>query len=272
MLGYGRTIGTVSFIGLLVSFGCSGSTETLFAGTGQGGAGGVTSTMTSSDSPTGGTTSSQPTGSATTSTTTAEPTCPDWPCKLTHPQCGCEPGFKCTVDVGKKVACLPEAQSPIEEGQLCNDDCAAGLVCLPHEQPALCHRFCKSDADCVAAGSRCFYDLTNSGSPQVCTINCDPITSTGCPAPEMMCTAIYAEQKQSWASECVPAGSKGQGAACQQTQDCAPGHLCAYLLDGQMCLQFCKPQSGVCPIGTACASFSPQIHIGSIEYGACAPF
>ncbi len=265
MLTLSRSLQALWLTGFVAISGCAN--EVSFGGAGNGGAGGVTS----SGSPTTSqTTSSQPTGS----TTTSEPQCPEWPCKLTAPQCGCESGLKCTVDVDQKLTCLPEAQSPSQAGQPCNDDCAAALICLPGgEQPALCHRFCESDDDCDLPGGRCVYDLTNDGVPDACTINCDPVSSTGCPGSETMCTVVKAEQNlPTWASECVVAGSKGQGEPCLETPECATGHFCATLNNGKMCLRFCNVKLPVCPPAAACVKFTPKIVIGAVEYGACVSY
>ncbi|MFO0755949.1 MAG: hypothetical protein U0359_05635 [Byssovorax sp.] len=269
---------------------------TSFVGAGGGdtsGSGGSAATTTSSTtSGSGGSTTTSSTtsgtgGSTTTTTSTTATTgaggapCPDDPCKVTVPQCGCEAGEQCGIN-GVAVACVPEGNVPA--GQQCGlpgADCGPGTVCVQTAKSAdTCMKFCDSDADCQAPGGLCLLTLNDGmgGSIQgviLCTENCNPATNTGCPVPGTACQLL----KESggfmrFLTRCGNAGAGTQASACMSSDDCAPKFGCFNTdpadPNANACFKWCMV-NGVqnCPAGTSCNALQTPILVGNDEYGVC---
>ena len=204
--------------------------------------------------------------------------CSETPCKLTAPQCGCDPGQKCSWNNDNK-ACVADGIAQI--GEACNiAQCAAGGHCLSIGQQApltVCKAYCDSDADCFGGGSLCALQVTNPQTMQPfnqmwCSDNCDPPTGTGCTAANAKCELAQEPGGQmrffTW---CMPSGTGTDGSFCSSFEDCANGYSCIGV-DAQMnqiCLQWCNVQSPSCVSGL-CQSFpAPGVFVGTVEYGAC---
>lgn len=261
---------TVAFCGWGLGAGCSAggsSTDDDDGGGASGNAGGgsTTSTTSTTTTATGSTTSSTASG-------TGGAPCDADPCKLTPPQCGCGYDEKCTVGYDGPE-CVQDGT--IDGGQQClGTGCKAGYICSDFvDPPETCHQFCDSDADCQAPGGACVLSLTITGSSEytvtLCSEDCDPITSAGCPVPGMRCDALRDDgPPERFFTMCVPAGSAAQEQACSGIADCAPGLSCFTVDSDKMCLTWCDVASPQCPTGT-CRSTDPPTLVGSTEYGVC---
>jgi hypothetical protein len=216
------------------------------------------------------------TGSNVTSTSSG-PSCPDDPCKLTLPQCGCAAGEQCSVD-GSGRACIPTGST--QNGQSCaGPDCAPGLLCVnTSDTVSTCGKFCDDDGDCTAPGGLCIIGL-NDGSGNaipgvtMCTENCDPTTNVGCPAAGTSCQVAQESAGQMrFLTHCDGAGNKQQGATCVTNADCAPTFGCYRISTGPdvfQCLKNCKMSTQSCPAGAQCLFFQTPELVGNEEYGAC---
>ncbi|MBI4702621.1 MAG: hypothetical protein HY744_15985 [Deltaproteobacteria bacterium] len=211
--------------------------------------------------------------------------CVEEPCKLVVPQCGCPKGEKCTVNkVEAKRVCQPIDPKPVGWAEQCTvDTCDAGFMCLKTGvgSKLTCHKFCAADEDCAPPGGLCVIQLQAFSKPiegaKVCTVNCDPITNTGCKVEGMKCDiAQEPDPPNRWLTDCTGSGSKKQGESCFGSNQCAPGIGCFTLTKPDnsketLCLTYCSVKNPSCPNGTSCGSFQTPIQIGSIEYGACVP-
>lgn len=244
-------------------------------------AGGNPTTGSNTTSSTG--TDATSTGSDTTSTssTTAStgsgPACAEDPCKLTVPQCGCAAGEQCSVD-GVGVACAPMGNTA--NGQVCTgNDCSPGLLCVnTTASTSTCAKFCDSDADCTAPGGLCIIglnDANNNVIPGVtlCTENCDPTTSIGCPVAGTSCEVVQeAAGQMRFLTHCTAAGAGQQNDPCVSSADCAPKFNCfnTTMPSAVKCLKNCKASApNGCPAGTTCKFFAVPELVGVEKYGAC---
>jgi hypothetical protein len=273
----------------MVAVGASCAKGTTYMGIGGSGAeGGSGPTSSSSASSSGSSTtssssstSSSGTVSSSSSTSSSGSGCPDTPCKVTSPQCGCAAGEACTVQSGA-VTC--GQAGPDLEGQACGtsatDLCQAGLLCVT-ASPTVgqCLAFCDSDSDCQAPGGICLLTLDNGmgGSiPNVtiCTPNCDPLTNAGCPATSMCDLRRESMGLMRWLTLCDPAGTKTKGQVCDPTaNDCAPKFTCINNGTNNVCLQYCNVNAPNCPAGQTCGALQDQnfqpITLGNVTFGVC---
>ncbi len=204
----------------------------------------------------------------------------DDPCKLSSPQCGCEPGDRCILVAGGR-ACAPEGDKGILEP--CVGNCQAGLQCINAGTGtgSFCHQHCDVDADCtlpsVGPGGICALGLNGGG--QVCSHNCDPVSDTGCDAnPNLKCDiGREADGAERWFSRCLGAGTLAFDAVCTGAAECSPGSSCIPIENepDSRCLAWCTNPGtgGTCPQGAShiCNGFGTPILIGAVEYGACVP-
>lgn len=222
------------------------------------------------DSGTGGGVDSGP-GSDAGGTDAGGPACPESPCRLVAPQCGCPGDQGCYIDTSDQRAC--GARGPEREGQACSGPtaCQAGLMCLG--SGGFCARFCDSDADCSGAGSICGVRLLDaSGAPipnvTLCSISCDPLTGSGCPSGQG-CAIL---QEQSGAMRgftiCRAEGPGTAGSPCFTEEDCRTGHICADAGFGDECIQLCTSDFD-CGILELCNPFSPRLTVSGTEWGYC---
>jgi hypothetical protein len=197
--------------------------------------------------------------------------CPELPCKLVLPQCGCAEGLACTL-VGTARKCAV-AGSKLD-GEACNGDCVAGHVChaamLGFTEPLVCHRACVSDADCEAPGGRCLLNVANVAKG--CTHDCNAVSGEGCPASATKCEVLMPSDGSSTLTACVPHGTLGAFKACRSTLDCGPGLSCFNANGSLICLRWCRVgTAGDCTAGYSCHPLPKPAKIGAVEYGVCYP-
>lgn len=201
------------------------------------------------------------------------PPCSEQPCKLTLAQCGCADGEKCTLTMPATRACVPDGT--IELGEACNqfaDECKAGGRCINVLGNASCLRFCTDDADCGGTpGAKCALDYQGSVD-KLCSINCDPITGTGCLPANSKCESLQLTMNGPVFTSCVASGVGVQGDMCSDTGDCSAGYGC-FTVTNMMtmtvqCLRWCNVNMPFCTVGT-CQTLTPPLQIGSINYGVC---
>ena len=282
---------------LLLAAGCAKASATGGVGGDSSGPGGGTTTgnpttgnttsaggnPTTGSNATGTTgTDSTSTGSTTTAASTATstgsgPACAENPCKLTVPQCGCPAGEQCGVD-GVGIACTPMGNTG--NGQVCTGtDCSPGLLCVnTTASTSTCAKFCDSDADCTGPGGLCIIGLNDANMNVIpgvtlCTENCDPTTSIGCPVAGTSCEVVQENGGQMRVlTHCIGSGAGQQGDTCVSSADCAPKFNCFNTTNPMAvkCLKNCKASApNGCPAGTSCKFFATPELIGGEEYGAC---
>ena len=281
---------------LLLASACAKASSTGGAGGGSGG-GGTTGTSTTTGgntsaggNPTTGSNTGSSTGtdatstgsdttstSSTTTSTGSGPACAEDPCKLTVPQCGCAAGEQCSVD-GTGVACAPMGNTA--NGQVCTGiDCSPGLLCVnTTASTSTCAKFCDTDADCTAPGGLCIIGLNDANMNVIpgvtlCTENCDPTTSIGCPVAGTSCEVVQENGGQMrFLTHCTGSGAGQQGDTCVSSADCAPKFNCFKTTNPMAvkCLKNCKTSApNGCPAPTTCKLFPTPELIGGEEYGAC---
>lgn len=228
----------------------------------------------------GGASSSSATtgGSPSTGGAGAGPVCDEDPCKLVVPQCGCAAGEMCVI--GTPTPDNPDARActaagTAMPGETCasNADCAPGSMCV-NTGVDLCLEFCSDDGLCNAPGGQCLVTLVDSTQQPIpnatlCSLNCDPITNTGCNAGG--CALGQEEVSMELFTLCQGVGAGTQGATCVDNGDCAGGHGCFTTDIGLQCLKYCgvTPSKGSCTGGTLCSGFTTPVIVGNQEYGVC---
>jgi len=190
--------------------------------------------------------------------------CPETPCRLVPPQCGCGVDEACMYEGGP--VCRPAGDGAA--GTACADHaaCAVGLGCTRGSSAeGVCSPFCITNADC-AGGSVCIRAAGLPDSIGVCSVRCDPLANTGCPA-GLGCHAVGGLQVEDGAlaliTSCGPATGPATGAAC--TIFCEPRNLCI----GDICEEICLFPGGACPAPTSCGRLTPRAVLWGIEYGSC---
>lgn len=234
--------------------------------------GGVGASTTSSSTGTGGTGATS-TGTGLSGGSGGSEPCPEDPCKLTLPQCGCPQGQKCTFHSTQGAYCIDDGT--IDGGEEClGSGCKAGYFCVGYVgPPQTCHQFCADDGDCEAPGGVCILEVSGSGgsaaSTTLCSENCNPVTGVGCPVVGMKCDALLDEgPPERTFTMCLPAGTGTQGQTCSGLGDCAQGLSCFTVGSDHLCLTWCDRSNPQCPVGS-CNSLSTPAIVGSTEYGVC---
>jgi hypothetical protein len=243
------------------------------------------STTTSSSSST--TTSSSSTTTSSSSTTTSSSssssgsTCPESPCQLTMPQCGCAAGEECTIQ-GTATVCAPAGNVPV--GGACGtsaDECAEGTLCIEASATvSTCKEFCSTNADCVAPGGLCAVQLDNGMGGTIpgvtlCSANCSPLNNTGCPVAGTACQLLEETMApMSLLSDCVAVGTGTHNTPCDQTMEggqCAAKFGCfntgTMAAPDYVCLRYCNVALQNCPGLQLCNDLG--VMFDGIEYGAC---
>ncbi len=151
-------------------------------------------------------------------------------------------------DAGDREACVRP------DGNLGEDTCAAGLVCVQWEMPVSdpqerhCLQYCHSDEDCEG-GTRC-QSLAASEWTGACTIECGTFAGTcGAGAGCYLTFDLWGDP--AWL--CQPAGAGLPGDPCTLNTDCAPLHTCAGFPDDTMiCVALCNGlnpcEAGTCQV------------------------
>jgi len=191
--------------------------------------------------------------------------CVNQTCDL-WPQCGCDPGSKCDVDLSGARACT--AAGTRAHGDTCTSsvECQSGTTCLRmSDWPASrCMQFCDVHSDCDALGNGALCALAASSGGMLlyraCTIACSVIAQTGCPA-QTQCS-IYNFGAIAGAN-CTGIGAGALNASCSVHSDCGPGMLCAGT---------CKT---ACIVGDSSPCTGPTTCVGTglvsdgVEFGMC---
>lgn len=186
------------------------------------------------------------------------------------PACGCGAQACFVQESGAPACAAPGAGTT---GMACTtfDSCAAGLYCsaLPTGERQ-CTPLCQVDGDCPGAGAVCIRD-TAAGGVQACSFNCDLRTQAGCPA-MAYCSPLNGDS--GIVTDCRgPAGDGGRGASCTSNASCQRGFTCARESAGAplTCRQWCRAgrDSDCDRSSDECITGSPEIRVGSQEYGIC---
>ncbi|MFO0618433.1 MAG: hypothetical protein U0414_37915 [Polyangiaceae bacterium] len=280
-----RSLRTGSFLIALAAAGCAtGATIDGAGGAGSGGAAASTGKSSSTNSMSTSTQSSMSTTSSTQSSmstasmmtsTGVDPNCPEQPCKLTSPQCGCTADRQCSLDANNDRTCILEGSAPVGASCGTGNQCVPGSMCLGPAVGALsCLEFCDMDNDCTGPGGICYFTLDDGSGGAVpgvklCTQNCDPTNNSGCAA-GLGCQAVRDTMTMQTFTFCPKAGTGGDGASCATNgfADCKPGFGCFTSNGSDVCLQWCKV-GGSCPNALTCYSLLDPLIIGSTEYGVC---
>lgn len=263
------------------ALGCAtGATIDGSGGSGSGGANASSGTKstgkgsTSTQSSMSTSTDSSMSTAAEMSSTAADPNCPEQPCKLIAPQCGCNPGRQCTIGTSGERECIVAGTAPV--GATCGaEECVPGSMCLGPAANALsCLEFCDADNDCTGPGGICYFTIDdgNGGAvpgAKLCTTNCDPTTNSGC-ASGLGCQAVRDMTIVDPFTFCAEAGTGGDTAPCAGGfADCAPTFGCFTQNGSNICLKWCKVGVTACGGGLTCQSLAEPMIIGSTEYGVC---
>lgn len=186
------------------------------------------------------------------------------------PACGCG-ADSCFVEESGARTCAPPGAGATGAACTTFNSCAAGLYCaaLPTGERQ-CTPLCQVDGDCPGAGAVCVRDTTD-GSVQACSFDCDLRTQAGCPA---MAYCSPLNGPDGIVTDCRgPAGGGGRGASCTTNASCQRGFTCARESAGAplTCRQWCRAgrDSDCDRSSDDCITGSPEIRVGSQEYGIC---
>jgi hypothetical protein len=185
--------------------------------------------------------------------------CSESPCKLTAPQCGCEPGQKCALSVSVRV-CTANGTTGLGEDCV-SVPCVAGLYCEQLTgQIAICEPFCSSDADCTAPGF-CDNIAGASANDKACTASCNPLTNAGCVSGtacrfELDMTGMHIE------TFCAAVGAGLIGAPCNKDGQCGVAMSC----QSNQCFALCDVNAPAC---ANCVAFQSPNVIKGIALGVC---
>ena len=150
--------------------------------------------------------------------------------------------------------------------------CPSGQSCVG----GLCEPACSADGDCPSQWA-CLPVPGETGTTvsKVCMPHCDPVspqrpdaTHVACPA-QVTCQAVEPAGAESF-TDCLEVNdTDGQGQACSDYTDCAPGYACvATTATANECLHYCRGPSD-CAAGLACQPFAPAFVDGADPIGFC---
>ena len=194
--------------------------------------------------------------------------CPEDPCRLRAPQCGCGEGEMCTLDVSTRdLGCVPAGTVP--PGALCDStsDCTPGFGCTGRlGSPAgVCRAWCEGNAECDDAPC---VALNETPLAATCAPTCDPVFDQGCPGGLHCHLAVFVDVtgRSVGYTQCAPSGSVGLGGFCQSRVDCVTGTDCV----SSRCLRVCRLTDGAgCASGQVCARRTTDFVIEGVNHGAC---
>ncbi len=197
--------------------------------------------------------------------------CPESPCRLVSPQCGCT-SSSCDVDrqAGTRIC---RALGTRTEGQACSTDnrCVAGQTCVGYGDPvSLCNRFCETHTDCTGGeGSRCSFTINSEGGQmlaRVCSVACDPRTGAGCPS-DMACR-ISATEAGETVTDCRQTGTPFP-LGCFGDAMCPVGEACKTTGIGGSCESYCRVGANDCGLMQVCDPLPNNPTLGGFVYGTC---
>jgi hypothetical protein len=197
----------------------------------------------------------------------AGPACPERPCRLVEPQCGCAEPLACQYDDAFMVACLPAGDVPPGGHCVSDRDCVRGHTCLYLEGDTpngVCAPFCIGTTRCGALSICVPFVVGGRTLPAgACSPVCDPLARTGCATP-LACDVAVEPMSGAGFTYCRAAGASAPGDTCGAPSDCAAGTTCI----AGSCKALCV-LGGPCVAGGTCAPVMPPITIGSRSYGIC---
>ncbi len=185
------------------------------------------------------------------------------------PQCGCPEGYFCSSVEAFGRLCIPPGAGL--EGSICSTslDCSPGLVC----QVSLCRRVCSLNRDCIDS-SACYFHRAE-GEVTLCNIECDMMTSDGCPS-GFRCDYRTSDVLDGRFSDCVRQLGEGRlldpCARENGSADCAAGYLCATDSVHEYCLPYCEGVGAIdpeCPTDLPCCSSAITFSVDGITFGSC---
>jgi hypothetical protein len=241
-------------------------------GDGDGGSSAPSGPSTSVSSTSGPATTSGSSTTAASSSSTGTP-CEEDPCKLVAPQCGCAADEMCTLVSATERGCVENGtRAP---GQACGGglgDCEAGAICVyvPGSDDLLsCSRFCDGDLQCDGQGGLCAQGL--STGDQLCSENCDPVSSSGCAIAGTKCGVYLDDVDMRFFTACTAAGGGVAGDICDADTPCAVGFDCFRTTEGDdLCFEYCSSAAPECPGTLTCRmDFNPPFVVGAVTYGVC---
>lgn len=205
--------------------------------------------------------------------------CPESPCQLVEPQCGCEPDKACSIDSAGARSCIYAGNAPIGGECAFLHNCVAGSLCLTASSTVnICREFCSSDAQCTAPGGLCVVKMSdgNGGTiPDVafCSEHCDASTNIGCVAGTACRFNRELGGQMRLFTSCSEAGEGMEGSSCTSDNDCAAGYGCINA-GTPLCHKICKFDSPNCDVGQSCKALTigadqEPVIIGAVKYGAC---
>lgn len=116
----------------------------------------------------------------------------------------------------------------------------------------------------------------SGGTSVIDPVACKPAPQSGCEADEK-CTLVLDQATESVTFQCVPNGTKADGAACalrpDGTDDCAKGYFCNGLGTVPRCQPYCDVDDAEA-CDTLCTELNVQPHAGAATpsgYGVCQP-
>ncbi|CAN0547663.1 unnamed protein product, partial [Laminaria digitata] len=152
-----------------------------------------------------------------------------------------------------------------------DDTCAPGLYCAywgqarSTPQARTCHEVCDLDHAC-GADERCLSFGNRVPTEGTCVAACDPLDDR-CGA-GLHCATIStsAESGFSAITTCLFEGPGVAGDACNSSEACADGHICAFDSTGGTCRPVCGPSVPCEASGETCRPISGT---PSVDLGVC---
>jgi hypothetical protein len=182
------------------------------------------------------------------------------------PQCGCPSGERCVVGPeGRR--CVTNGTLPHGSECSAEEDCAAG-TCWDFVART-CRQYCSADDQCAAGGpgSRCALNVTiGSEQLRICTVDCDPLSGTGCPN-GIQCNADSYLGSPCW-TDCNAQSTPGtEGAECMEhlPYECAVGTAC----EGDRCRRYCVVGESCDGAGHCVPRGEDSCIVGTTEFGIC---
>lgn len=197
--------------------------------------------------------------------------CPEAPCRLLAPQCGCTTGQGC-VESGGMRSCAPVGT--VGPGDVCSGpaDCAAALHCIhwgDRPYPGVCRELCADDGHCLTSG-RCL-EAVSGGTTGSCGFDCNPLTDAGCPPP-LRCYAfpvlLQATAEAVIGTTCAMAAGAAAGTTCARARECGPGTTCVMGETEGTCRTLCTTEVE-CPGAPTCQPLGLVYDVGGLPLGAC---
>ena len=202
--------------------------------------------------------------------------CPETPCRL-WPQCGCDPGQKCTVDPSSTSTtlikmCNAAGSSTMNDTCTADEECNVGTGCFGLYSDTgtvtmgMCFHYCAAHSDCTGSGAYCLPMTTTVSFPGMCTHACNLTGGSGCPS-GTKCGLYGLEGSTDSFTDCTSdVGYGSAGSSCYAEGDCRAGTFCATSI-GE-CVAYCTGIGSSCS-GGICHSFTDPAGVGGVGYGYC---